>query len=67
MNIDGDEWTRRFFIGYASVLGLVIAAITLGTKVGRGFLLFVIVLLSIILGLGWAVDVLHEGYKQYTQ
>lgn len=65
MEIDVDTWIRRFFIGIATIIGLLILLLILGTAVGRALLVFVIVLLAIIFGLGWAGDVLYEAYEEY--
>ncbi len=67
MDIDGDVWGKRFFMGVLAFVAIVILLPLVGTKTGRTFLLLIVVVVALIFGLGYSVDVLHQGYKEYME
>lgn len=67
MNIDEDTWIDRFLLGSVSLVALIFIVFFFGTAVGRNVIIIIVVSLSAILGLGWAVETLHEAYQQYVQ
>jgi hypothetical protein len=66
MEIDEDKWERRGVIGLFSLVSLMMLTMFLGTASGRAVLLFIIIVLVAIFGLGWVGDVLYGLYEEYT-
>lgn len=67
MTIDGKTLKDRFAYGFAILIILLVLAVFLGTGVGRWLIVFAVLVVGLIYGLGWTAEAIYRAYEEYTE